>query len=64
MTTRFLRLPELMQTVGLSRSAIYEKVADGQFPKPIPLSGRAVGWLSDDVSEWIATQVKASREAA
>jgi len=64
MTTRFLRLPELMQTVGLSRSTIYEKVADGQFPKPIPLSGRAVGWLSDDVSEWIATQVKASREAA
>lgn len=64
METRILRLPELMQTVGLSRSAIYEKVADGHFPRPIPLSGRAVGWLSDEVSGWIAAQVKAAREAA
>jgi prophage regulatory protein len=64
MTTRFLRLPELMQTVSLSRSAIYEKVADGQFPKPVRLSGRAVGWLSNEVEDWCTAQVKASREAA
>jgi len=64
METRILRLPELMKTVGLSRSAIYEKMAECQFPKAIPLSGRAVGWLSDDVAVWIAEQVRASREAA
>jgi prophage regulatory protein len=64
MTTRFLRLPEVMQTVALSRSAIYEKVALSQFPKPVPLSGRAVGWLSSEVEDWCTAQVRASREAA
>jgi prophage regulatory protein len=64
MQTRILRLPELMQTIGLRRSAIYARVALGQFPKPIPLAGRAVGWLSTDVENWISAQVEASRETA
>jgi len=61
---RILRLPEVMQTVGLSKSAIYEKVAEGKFPRSYPLSGRAVGWLDKDVSAWIAAQVQAARKAA
>jgi prophage regulatory protein len=64
MSTRILRLPEVMQTVGLSRSAIYEKMAAREFPKGIPLAGRAVGWLDTDISEWITKQVRAGRHAA
>jgi prophage regulatory protein len=64
MERRILRLPEVSKTVGLKRSAIYERVGAGLFPKPIPLLGRAVGWLSTDVENWISAQVEASREAA
>ena len=39
---RFMRLPEVQRTVGLGRSAIYERVAEGSFPAPVPLGGRAV----------------------
>jgi prophage regulatory protein len=49
---------------GLSRSAIYQKVADGTFPKPIHLSAHAVGWLSHEIDAWIEQRIRASRAAA
>ena len=61
---RFMRLPEVQRTVGLGRSAIYERVASQSFPAPVPLGGRAVGWLQDEIEKWCDEQVKASRHAA
>ena len=43
---RFLRLPEVMQTVGLRRTAIYDKITRGEFPAPIKLGNVSV-WLAD-----------------
>ena len=37
---------------GKKRSAIYESVADGTFPAPVPLGARAVGWLEDEIADW------------
>jgi prophage regulatory protein len=48
---------------GLSRSAIYQKIACNQFPKQISLGARAVGWLLDEVNGWVENQIKISREA-
>lgn len=50
---RIIKLPELKQMTGLSRSSIYALAAKGQFPRPIPLSTRASGWLYDEVSQWL-----------
>ncbi len=48
-----LRLKDLQHRVPLSRSAIYAKISAGEFPAPISLGPRAVGWLSDDIDKWI-----------
>ena len=40
---RFVRLPEMMAHTGLSRSTIDVRVAEGRFPKPVPLRARSVG---------------------
>ena len=40
-----LRLPDVKRSTGLSRSTIYLRIAQGTFPKPVSLGGRAVGWL-------------------
>lgn len=61
MTTVFLRLPTVKNRTGLSRSTIYLRIAEGDFPKPIPLGGRAVGWLEAEVNEWIEKQIAACR---
>lgn len=54
MTTTILRLPDVKQRTGLSRSSIYAMVADKTFPEPIQLGARAVGWLDGEITDWIA----------
>jgi prophage regulatory protein len=52
--TVILRLPALRERVGLSRSSIYSLIQRGEFPHPIRLSQRAVGWCAAEVEQWIA----------
>ena len=61
MATVILRLPKVKTRTGLSRSTIYQRVADGQFPKPVSLGGRAVGWIETEIQEWLAERIAASR---
>lgn len=59
------RLPKVKAKTGWSRSSIYSLIAQGKFPAPIKLGqGRAVGWLSTEIDEWIASRVRASRGGA
>lgn len=51
---RFLKLKEVMQKTALSRSAIYRKMNDDEFPKSIGLGDRAVAWVEGEVDEWMA----------
>jgi prophage regulatory protein len=57
---KIIRLPKVKELVGLGKTAIYDKIKEGAFPKPIKL-GRASGWLEGDVQEWIGQQVQAQR---
>ncbi len=56
-----LRLPQVKNQTGLSRSTIYLRIAEGSFPKQINLGGRAVGWESEDIQTWIKQRIAASR---
>jgi prophage regulatory protein len=58
---KFLRLPEVKTTTGLSKSTIYARIAEGNFPKQIPLGPRLVVWMESDIQNWIADQVSAAR---
>lgn len=62
MATTILRLPDVKNRTGLSRSTIYLRVNDGSFPKPISLGGRAVGWIEEEIQHWIDKRVSESRE--
>ena len=61
MAHHILRLPAVKACIGLSRSTIYLRIAEGTFPKPVPLGARAVGWLQSDIEEWLHQQIKLSR---
>lgn len=37
----------------LSRSTIYRRMEEGEFPKSFGLGGGAVAWLESDVLEWM-----------
>lgn len=55
---RIMRLKEVMSNTGLGRSSIYKYIAEGQFPKPVPLTDRAVGWVDGEVDEWIMARIE------
>jgi prophage regulatory protein len=61
MAEKIHRLPAVKDRTGLSRSSVYEKIAAGDFPKPISLGARAVGWLESDIDAWIDNRVAVSR---
>jgi prophage regulatory protein len=48
-----LRLPAVKSRTGLSRSSIYKFAAEGRFPRPICLGARSVGWLEEEINEWL-----------
>lgn len=53
---RILRRQEVERRVGLSKPTLYRRIERGEFPKPVPLGPRAVGWLSTEIDQWIAEQ--------
>jgi len=50
---RLLRLPEVMHRVGLKRSAIYQRMSEGRFPKSRSLGPKCAVWVESEVEEWI-----------
>ena len=56
-----LRLPRVRVKTGLSRTAIYNEMKQGRFPKSIRLHGTAVAWVESEVDEWIEERIRAAR---
>lgn len=54
MSHKIIRLPEVKQRTGLSRSTIYLRMSKGLFPKSISLGERAVGWVESDIELWVS----------
>jgi prophage regulatory protein len=47
-----IRLADLCELLGVSRSTIYKWVSDGTFPAPLHVGERAVRWRMQDVETW------------
>ena len=56
---RVLRINQVCHWVGLSRSTVWRRLKQGQFPHPIKLGPKAVGWRSDEISAWIRGRERA-----
>lgn len=56
-----LRIIAVMGRTGLSRSSIYQKMAADEFPESINLGPRAIGWIADEVEQWIQERIDESR---
>lgn len=48
--------------LGLSRAQIYAMVAYGDFPRPVRLSERRVGFVALDIDLWLERRI-AARDA-
>jgi prophage regulatory protein len=55
---RLVRLPEVIDRSGLSRTSIYRKMDAGEFPMSVQLGSNTVAWLEADLERWIAAPME------
>nr|WP_275588904.1 AlpA family transcriptional regulator [Croceicoccus hydrothermalis] len=51
--SRLLRLPEVMDRVGLRRSAIYQRMKEGRFPRSRSLGPKCTVWVETEINAWV-----------
>jgi len=62
MSQRFLRMAQLRQITGLSKSTIYRLEELGRFPARLKLTGRASAWRMGEVLRWMEARPRANRQ--
>lgn len=50
---RMLRLSEVRERTGLSRTSIYKYIQIDIFPRPRKIGSRMTRWLSTDIDSWM-----------
>ncbi len=58
---KICRLPKVMARTGLSQSTIYALIDKGKFPSQVNLGPRAVGWVENEMVDWIEARIDESR---
>ena len=53
-SNRFLRIKEVIQKVGLSRSQVYRLIQAGTFPSPFKIGSKVSVWSESLVNEWMS----------
>ena len=49
----FLRLPQVLAIIPISKSAWWQGCKDGRYPKPIKLGPRTTVWKASDISAFM-----------
>lgn len=55
--SRLIRRSVVLQRTGLSRSALYRAIEQGEFPRQVTISTNSVAWLEAEVEAWIQTRL-------
>jgi prophage regulatory protein len=60
---RIIRIHDVTGRTGLSADQIGILERREKFPRRVPLSERAVGWLESEIEDWIAARVRLRDDA-
>ena len=60
MTEEIWRLRRVLAVTGMGRTWTYEAIARGEFPAPVRLGARAVGWRRSEIEAWLAARERAA----
>jgi prophage regulatory protein len=55
----FIRLPAVLQKVGMSKSFVYDLITQDKFPKPVKVSSRISCWVAAEVDQWVQERIDA-----
>jgi prophage regulatory protein len=63
MPNTIFKAPEVLKIARVSRNTLETMISNGQFPAPIRLSKKSIGWVSGEIQAWIDSKI-AERDAA
>jgi prophage regulatory protein len=63
MNHKIIRLWAVLALTDLSRSTVYNKIANGTFPAPVSLGPRAIGFYESEIHEWLANRPRRARSS-
>ena len=52
-----MRLPAVSEMTGIPRSTLYLYIKKNQFPKPVKIGVRSVGWIKTEIDEWLIKRI-------
>jgi len=55
---RFLKLKEVIQMTGISKTTIYRLMETSSFPAQYQITENMVRWKEGDISEWMQQKTK------
>lgn len=57
--TKLITLKDVSDLVGLKKSAIYQRISEGNFPAPVKLGSKCSRWSLTEVQEYIEQAMEA-----
>jgi len=61
---RIIREQEVKRRTARSRPQRWRDIRNRTFPAPIELGPNAIGWLEDEIDEWLASRPRRTYSAA
>lgn len=58
-TPRLLRVRDVMQRTGLSKSSWWKGVREGRFPKPVRITPRTCAWPEPEIDAIVQSAIEA-----
>lgn len=59
MNYQIMRIKEVLYKCAVSRATLYRLISEGNFPRQVRLSSRAIGFYEHEVNEWIESRHRA-----
>lgn len=53
---KIIRIKDVIQMTGLSRTTLWRLERKGEFPKRLPLSAGSVGWRYSGIEQWVKSR--------
>jgi prophage regulatory protein len=57
---KVLRLPQVLEQIGMGRAWVYAEIQKGKFPPGLKLGARARGWTASSIELWLADRIGAA----
>lgn len=62
MSDRLLSTYAVLDRICMSKTELYRKINNGEFPRPVSIGRQRVAFLEAEVADWIAARIKSRDE--